>query len=129
MDGVVGGPDSALIVIGCVFLYQHGMLCGYGVQVSVAIGAAVFLVLVKCIPGAFKLHELGLGGQVSGLTVAAQTVVPYKSQLLAGAHLIDHAADALHQLAAQSCVISPGVCKRQSRQIVAGAVPLEFGVG
>ena len=129
VDGVVGGPDSALIVIGCVFLYQNGMLCRYGVQIAVAINAAVFLVFVKCVPCAFKLHEFFLRGQVTSFAVTAQLLVIDKCKFLTGTHLINHTAYPVHKLTAQCGVIGPGVCECQCREVMPGSVSFKLGMG
>ena len=105
------------------------MLCRYGVQIAVAINAAVFLVFVKCVPCAFKLHEFFLGCQVTRLAVTAQLVVIDKCKFLAGTHLIHHTAYPVHKLATQCGIIGPGICKCQCREIMSGSMAFQLGMG
>ena len=124
---VIGSPHPTLIVVGAVHLYQGAVLGGDGVQVAVAILLIVFLIAVEVGPGALHLLQFLLRGEVAGLPVAAQLLVPYEGALLALAQAVDHLYDVTLEDGLLLRILTTGKGEGHRRHVVARAVTLQFG--
>ena len=126
---IIGRPHPAVVVIRAVHLDQGGVLCRYGVQISVSVLAILSLVTVEVLPRSLHVPQLLFGCKVPCLPVAAQRVAPYKRPLLTLAQLVDHARDVAAQRFTLVAILAAGVCKGHGRHVVSRAVSLEFRCG
>ena len=118
MNCIIRGPYPVLVIVRGIFLYEHGVLRRDGVDIAITIFGAVFLVDVKCLPGAFHPHQFVLGGKVAGFAVAPQRRIPYKGELLAVAQLVHHPLDIGLEGGFQGRVIGARICEGQGGHIM-----------
>ena len=129
MNRIIGCPHSALVVVWPVHLYHGAMLCGDGVQVSVAVLCRLLFVAVEVGPCALHLAQLLLRCKVACLPVTSQLLVPHECPLLALTQAVDHLHDVPAQHVLLGFVLTAGKGKGHSRHVVARAVSFQLGGG
>ena len=126
---IIRCPHPALVVVGAVHLYQCAVLGRDGVQVAVAILLILFLIAVEVFPCALHLSQFFLGGEVAGLPVASQLLVPHEGALLALAQSVHHLCDVALEDGFLRFVLTAGKGESHGRHIVARAVALQLRGG
>ena len=127
MYRIVRCPHPLFVVIGAIHLYQDAVLGGYGIEITIAILAAVFLIAVEVGPRALHLAQFVLGCKVTGFPVAPQLCIPDEGAFLALAQAVDHLDNIFTKDILFLFVLTTGKGHGHSRHVVAGAVPFQFG--
>ncbi len=102
------------------------MLGRNGIDVAISIASTVLLVLVERTPCPLHRPEFLLRSQVACFAVAAEYGIIDEGEFLTLAHFVNHPLYAAFQFSLQTCIISACIRKGKSREIVAGAMTLEF---
>ena len=129
VNRVIRSPYALGVIIWGIFLDEGAVLCGNGVEITISIAGAVFLVDVESIPCALHLAQFILGCKVTCLTVTSEGIVIYEGALLALAQLVDHTHDVLPQYVLLHRVGCHCICLGNSRHIVTRTMSLELAVG
>ena len=95
--GIIWRPYPVIIVIWAIHLYQRGMMCWYGIQITISISLVFCFMLVKCLPCAFHLAQFFFWSKITSLPITVQGVIPYKGALLTLPQFVNHTSHSVSQ--------------------------------